>query len=155
VLFARLLPRLRRRLGRSRSGARLQEQPLPPLAVGEGGRLPRVGGNGHETKPPARYTEATLVKALEAEGIGRPSTYATIIDTIQQRGYVFKQRKELVPTFTAFAVTELLEKHFNELVDLKFTANMEQKLDDIATGATNYLAYLRSSIWVSRGWRTR
>jgi DNA topoisomerase-1 len=119
-----------------------QEQPLPALAVGEQVDCRDLEAIGHETQPPARYTEATLVKALEAEGIGRPSTYATIIDTIQQRGYVFKQRKELAPTFTAFAVTELLEKHFAELVDLKFTANMEQRLDDIATGATNYLSYL-------------
>ncbi len=120
-----------------------QEQPLPALVVGEQVDCRELEAVGHETQPPARYTEATLVKALEAEGIGRPSTYATIIDTIQQRGYVFKQRKELVPTFTAFAVTELLEKHFDELVDLKFTANMEQRLDDIATGAANYLSYLR------------
>ena len=121
-----------------------QEQPLPALAVGEQVDCRELEAVGHETQPPARYTEATLVKALEAEGIGRPSTYATIIDTIQQRGYVFKQRKELVPTFTAFAVTELLEKHFDELVDLKFTANMEQRLDDIATGVTNYLSYLQA-----------
>ncbi|HRA67530.1 MAG TPA: type I DNA topoisomerase [Caldilinea sp.] len=120
-----------------------QEQPLPALAVGEAVDCRELAAVGHETQPPARYTEATLVKALEAEGIGRPSTYATIIDTIQQRGYVFKQRKELVPTFTAFAVTELLEQHFEDLVDLKFTANMEQRLDDISTGVTNYLAYLR------------
>ncbi|MFN8488858.1 MAG: type I DNA topoisomerase [Caldilineaceae bacterium] len=120
-----------------------QDAPLPPLAVDEVVDCRDLEAQGHETKPPARYTEATLVKALEAEGIGRPSTYATIIDTIQQRGYAFKQRKELVPTFTAFAVTELLEKHFNDLVDLNFTATMEQKLDDIANGETNWLAYLR------------
>ncbi|MFO7633835.1 MAG: type I DNA topoisomerase [Caldilinea sp.] len=120
-----------------------QDQPLPALAVGEAVDCRELEVVGHETQPPARYTEATLVKALEAEGIGRPSTYATIIDTIQQRGYVFKQRKELVPTFTAFAVTELLEQHFDDLVDLKFTANMEQRLDDISTGNTDYLTYLR------------
>lgn len=120
-----------------------QEQPLPALSVGEQVDCRELEAVGHETQPPARYTEATLVKALEAEGIGRPSTYATIIDTIQQRGYVFKQRKELVPTFTAFAVTELLEQHFEELVDLKFTANMEQRLDDISNGALDYLLYLR------------
>ncbi len=120
-----------------------QEQPLPALSIGEQVDCRALEAVGHETQPPARYTEATLVKALEAEGIGRPSTYATIIDTIQQRGYVFKQRKELVPTFTAFAVTELLEKYFEELVDLKFTANMEQRLDDISNGALDYLLYLR------------
>jgi DNA topoisomerase-1 len=120
-----------------------QNTPLPPLSIDEQVDCRDLEALGHETKPPARYTEATLVKALEAEGVGRPSTYATIIDTIQQRGYVFKQRKELVPTFTAFAVTKLLEEHFYELVDLRFTANIEQKLDDIANGEANWLAYLR------------
>ncbi len=120
-----------------------QEAPLPPLAVDEEVECRELEAIGHETKPPARYTEATLVKALEAEGIGRPSTYATIIDTILQRGYAFKQRKELVPTFVAFAVTNLLEKHFDRLVDLHFTAEMEQTLDDIAAGEADWLAYLR------------
>jgi DNA topoisomerase-1 len=120
-----------------------QDSPLPPLQVGEQVDCRELEAVGHETKPPARYTEATLVKALEAEGIGRPSTYASIIDTIQERGYVFKQRKELVPTFTAFAVTKLMEDHFHDLVDLKFTANMEQELDDIASGDMDWLAYLR------------
>lgn len=120
-----------------------QNAPLPELTIDEVVDCRELEAMGHETKPPARYTEATLVKALEAEGIGRPSTYASIIDTIQQRGYVFKQRKELVPTFTAFAVTQLLEDHFTDLVDLNFTATMEQKLDDIANGEANYLAYLR------------
>jgi DNA topoisomerase-1 len=120
-----------------------QESPLPPLVIDEEVDCRDLEAVGHETKPPARYTEASLVKALEAEGIGRPSTYASIIDTIQQRGYVFKQRRELVPTFTAFAVTKLLEDHFFDLVDLNFTATMEQKLDDIAGGEVNWLAYLR------------
>lgn len=120
-----------------------QNAPLPPLSIDEEVDCRDLEALGHETKPPARYTEATLVKALEAEGIGRPSTYASIIDTIQQRGYVFKQGKELVPTFTAFAVTKLLEDHFFDLVDLRFTATMEQKLDDIANGEIDYLAYLR------------
>ncbi len=107
--------------------------------------------SGMRPNPLPRYTEATLVKALEAEGIGRPSTYASIIDTIQVRGYVFKQRKELVPTFTAFAVTKLMEDHFHDLVDLKFTAHMEQELDDIAAGDLDWLSYLRAVLWW-RGW---
>ena len=128
-----------------------QDTPLPPLSQGEEVDCRDLEPVGHETKPPARYTEATLVKALEAEGIGRPSTYASIIDTIQQRGYVFKQRRELAPTFTAFAVTKLMEDHFHDLVDLKFTANMEQKLDDIAAGATDWLNYLREFYLGERG----
>jgi DNA topoisomerase I len=120
-----------------------QDTTLPPLAVDEVVDVRDLEAIGHETKPPARYTEASLVKALEAEGIGRPSTYATIMDTIQERGYCFKQRKELVPTFIAFAVTKLLEDNFENLVDLKFTAQMEQTLDDIADGDTGWLEYLR------------
>jgi DNA topoisomerase I len=119
-----------------------QESPLPALSVGEVVDCRELSPLGHETKPPARYTEATLVKALESEGIGRPSTYATIIGTIVDRGYVIRQRKELVPTFTAFSVTMLLEAHFPELVDAQFTAQMEQKLDNIATGDATWLDYL-------------
>ncbi len=119
-----------------------QESPLPALAVGEEVDCRALEAVGHATKPPARYTEATLVKALETEGIGRPSTYATIIDTIQNRGYVFRQRRELVPTFVAFAVVQLLEANFEELVDMKFTAAMEQTLDDIAEGDVDWLDYL-------------
>ena len=90
-----------------------QEEPLPALTVGEALDCRELtAARGTQTKPPARYTEATLVKALEAEGIGRPSTYASIIGTIVDRGYVLRQRKELVPTFTAFSVTHLLEEHF-------------------------------------------
>jgi DNA topoisomerase-1 len=120
-----------------------QESPLPRLERGEEVDCRELSPQGHETKPPARYTEAALVKALEAEGIGRPSTYASIIGTIVDRGYVIRQRKELTPTFTAFAVTSLLEQHFPELVDVKFTAEMEQKLDDIAAGDAGWLDYLR------------
>jgi DNA topoisomerase-1 len=120
-----------------------QEAPLPPLERGEEVDCRELTPLAHETKPPARYTEATLVKALEAEGIGRPSTYASIIGTIVERGYVLRQRKELVPTFTAYAVTKLLEQHFPELVDLSFTASMEQRLDDIAAGDAGWLDYLR------------
>jgi DNA topoisomerase-1 len=152
----RLLPRLCGRLRRpgGRAG-RARTQPLPPLTVGEQVDCRDLEAVGHETKPPARYTEATLVKALEAEGIGRPSTYATIIDTIQERGYCFKQRKELAPTFTAFAVTELLEEHFDELVDLKFTATMEQQLDDIANGEADYLAICAAFSWARMVWKRR
>ncbi len=119
-----------------------QESPLPRLAKDEAVDCRELDAVGHATKPPARYTEASLVKALETEGIGRPSTYATIIDTIQNRGYVFKQRRELVPTFVAFAVVQLLESNFEDLVDLKFTAEMEQTLDDIAEGEVDWLEYL-------------
>ena len=90
--------------------------------------------DGHETDPPARYTEASLVKALEDHGIGRPSTYASIMGTILDRGYVFKKGTALVPTFTAFAVTQLLEQHYGSLVDYEFTARMEDDLDRIAAG---------------------
>ncbi len=122
-----------------------QESPLPELTIGEEVDCRDLEAVGHETKPPARYTEASLVKALERDGIGRPSTYAAIIDTIQNRGYVFRrQRRELVPTYTAFAVTQLLEDHFNELVDVQFTAEMEQELDEIAEGDADWLNYLRT-----------
>ena len=96
----------------------------------------------HFTQPPARYTEASLVKKLEEEGVGRPSTYASIISTIQDRGYARKNGSQLVPTFTAMAVTRLLEDNFPELVDLKFTAAMESELDDIAGGQMQRAPYL-------------
>ncbi len=89
---------------------------------------------GHETKPPARYTEASLVKELEERGIGRPSTYAAVIETIQARAYVWRKGTALVPAWTAFAVTNLLERHFGHLVDYSFTATMEEALDVIARG---------------------
>ncbi len=119
-----------------------KESILPPLTEGQTLAPTRVEPSGHETSPPARYTEASLVKKLEAEGIGRPSTYATIIDTIQARSYVEKVGNALIPTFTAFAVTELLEKHFLEYVDMKFTARLEQKLDDVADGSLDWKSYL-------------
>lgn len=120
-----------------------QEAALPPLSEQERLQPQTVDAVAHETKPPARYTEATLVRTLEAEGIGRPSTYATIIGTIQDRGYAVKQGNQLVPTFTALAVTRLLERYFPNLVDLGFTAKMEQQLDDIANGETERLPYLQ------------
>ena len=120
-----------------------QEASLPPLTENDRLKCQALDPIGHETKPPARYTEATLVKALEADGIGRPSTYATIIDTIINRDYVVKSGSQLVPTFTAFAVNQLLETYFPKLVDLGFTAKMEQDLDDIASGLGDRLPYLQ------------
>ena len=128
-----------------------QEAALPPLNEGDRLNCQEVAALPHETKPPARYTEATLVRTLEAEGIGRPSTYASIISTIQDRGYVVKQGNQLVPTFTALAVTRLLEKHFPHLVDLGFTAKMEQQLDDIANGEAQQLPYLQEFYSGDRG----
>ncbi len=120
-----------------------QDSPLPPLSEKDSVACQKVDAIAHETKPPARFTEATLVKSLESEGIGRPSTYASILSTIQDRGYVRKNGNQLIPTFTAMAVTKLLEGHFPNLVDFGFTAGMEQTLDDIATGAADRLPYLR------------
>ncbi|MCH7945220.1 MAG: type I DNA topoisomerase, partial [Armatimonadetes bacterium] len=120
-----------------------RERILPVMKQGQELDLQSLFATEHATKPPARYTEASLVKELESEGVGRPSTYASIIGTIQDRGYIFKKGKELVPTFTAFAVTELLENHFRELVDTKFTAQMEEELDEIAAGTLDNVEYLR------------
>jgi DNA topoisomerase-1 len=119
-----------------------REQPLPHLVAGEAVELRALEALGHETQPPARYTEASLVKTLESEGIGRPSTYASIIGTIIDRGYVEKASNQLIPTFTAFAVTGLLEEHFPTLVDTHFTARMEEELDEIAAGTAEWLPYL-------------
>jgi len=118
------------------------ESALPPLNDGDALGCNTLESVPHETKPPARFTEATLVRALEADGIGRPSTYASIIGTIQDRKYVVKTGNQLVPTFTAFAVTKLLENYFPNLVDLGFTAKMEQDLDDIANGEGHRQEYL-------------
>lgn len=119
-----------------------QEVILPPLRQGDQPTCQELAAIGHQTQPPARYTEALLVKTLEQEGIGRPSTYATIIGTIIDRGYAQMVNNTLVPTFTAFAVTALLEKHFPDLVDPGFTARMEQTLDEISTGDVHWLPYL-------------
>ncbi|WAL58330.1 type I DNA topoisomerase [Thermocoleostomius sinensis] len=120
-----------------------QEVILPRLRAGDHPECKELEAIGHETQPPARYTEASLVKTLESEGIGRPSTYATIIGTIIDRGYAQMVNNSLVPTFTAFAVTALLEKYFPDLVDPQFTARMEQTLDEISTGEARWLPYLR------------
>jgi DNA topoisomerase-1 len=111
-----------------------QERLLPELAKGQPLRPQRIEATNHTTQPPARFTEASLVKELEARGIGRPSTYASIIQTIQDRGYVWHRGPALVPTFTAFAVVRLLERQLPDLVDYDFTARMEDELDTIASG---------------------
>jgi DNA topoisomerase-1 len=120
-----------------------QEIILPALEVGDRPECKKLEPVGHETQPPARYTDASLVKTLESEGIGRPSTYASIIGTIIDRGYAILRNKALTPTFTAFAVTSLLEEHFPDLVDNGFTSRMEQTLDEIATGEAQWLPYLQ------------
>jgi len=109
-----------------------REALLPPLTVGQAVPVASLTPNGHATVPPARYTEASLVKRLEELGIGRPSTWASIIQTVQDRGYVWKKGQALVPTWTAFAVVGLMEKHFDGLVDYAFTARIEEDLDSIA-----------------------
>ena len=120
-----------------------QEVILPALKVGDKPNCKNLEAIGHETQPPARYTEASLVKMLESEGVGRPSTYASIIGTIVDRGYAKLIANALIPTFTAFAVTTLLETHFPDLVDTGFTSRMEQTLDEIATGEASWLPYLQ------------
>jgi DNA topoisomerase I len=107
---------------------------LPVLAVGDPVPVASIGPEGHSTTPPSRYTEASIVKKLEELGIGRPSTWASIIQTVQDRGYVWKKGQALVPTWTAFAVVGLMEQHFGELVDYGFTARLEEGLDEIAQG---------------------
>ena len=118
------------------------ESRLPQLTQGQRVDATKLTPDGHSTNPPARYTEASLIKALEELGIGRPSTYSSIIKTIQDRGYVHKKGSALVPSWVAFAVTGLLEQHFGRLVDYGFTAAMEDELDAIASGTerrTNWL----------------
>jgi DNA topoisomerase I len=119
------------------------ERRLPKLSEGVGLDTLRAEAQGHQTNPPARYTEATLVKALEEKGIGRPSTYAATVGTIQDRGYVRTRGSALIPTWLAFAVTRLLEEHFSRLVDYDFTASMEADLDRIATGDEQRVAWLK------------
>ncbi len=123
---------------------------LPTLTEGQGLPNPDVDADGHTTQPPARYTEATLVKTLEEKGIGRPSTYASIMQTIQDRGYVWKKGQALVPTTDAFAVVALLEQHFSHLVDYEFTARMEDDLDEIAGGRQQRAPWLHQ-FWFGNG----
>ncbi|MEW2634333.1 type I DNA topoisomerase [Streptomyces sp. NPDC048389] len=120
-----------------------RERRLPQVAEGDALASEEVSVDGHATKPPARYTEASLVKELEEREIGRPSTYASIIGTILDRGYVFKKGTALVPSFLSFAVVNLLEKHFGRLVDYGFTARMEDDLDRIARGEAQAVPWLK------------
>ena len=129
--------------GRDEPSDEDEERRLPALEVGQALEASALEPQGHETTPPARYTEATLVKALEDRGIGRPSTYASIMGTILDRGYVYKKGTALVPTFVAFSVTQLLEKHFDRLVDYDFTARLEDDLDRIAAGDEQRVAWLQ------------
>ncbi|MGI8522872.1 MAG: type I DNA topoisomerase [Nocardioides sp.] len=118
------------------------ETPLPDLAEGAGVNAAAMAANGHETKPPARFTEASLIKELEDREIGRPSTYASIIRTITDRGYVYKKGTALVPAWIAFSTVRLLEEHFARQVSYEFTAGMEDILDDIASGRRNRVTEL-------------
>ena len=119
-----------------------QDVRLPRLVAGDAVDCEGLEVEEHATKPPARYTEASLVRRLEELGVGRPSTYASIIGTIQDRGYVWKKGTALVPSFTAFAVVGLLEDYFANLVDYGFTASMEDDLDEIASGSEEQVPWL-------------
>ena len=123
-------------------GDKKGETRLPHLEEGRALTAKEVSAEGHSTNPPARYTEASLVKKMEDLGIGRPSTYASIIKTIQDRGYVVSRGNALVPSWVAFAVVGLLEENFTELVDYDFTSSMEDELDQIATGIEDGTAWL-------------
>ncbi len=121
----------------------LSDQVLPAVAEGASVQISEPEPAGHETKPPARFTEASLIRRLEEMGVGRPSTYASIMGTIQDRGYVWKKGSALVPAFTAFIVVGLMEQHFADLVDYTFTARMEDDLDQIANGSNESVPWLR------------
>lgn len=120
-----------------------KESVLPPLQADDKVTSEHLSAEDHATKAPARYTEASLVKQLESDGVGRPSTYATIIDTIQRRGYVYKDGSALIPRFVGFGVVALLHNNFPNLVDTEYTAAMEEDLDAIANGSLEYLPYLK------------
>ena len=124
---------------------------LPPLSERDGVNMLRMDVEEHATRPPARYTEASLIKDLEDREIGRPSTYASIIGTILDRGYVFKKGSALVPSFVAFAVVALLERHFMHLVDYEFTARMEDALDEIARGDAQRVPWLHRFYFGAEG----
>ena len=130
--------------GRDNPEAALEDKEviLPALTEGEEVHALNLRGDHHATKPPARYTEASLVQKLEKAGIGRPSTYASIINTLFERGYIRRQERALTPTYTGMAVVQLLEDHFQELVEYSFTRNMERALDEIAYGKRDSTRYL-------------
>jgi len=127
-----------------------REIPIPDLQENQSLSLVELTKSPHETRPPSRYTEAALVQTLEKEGIGRPSTYANIIQTILNRDYARKTGNTLIPTFTAFGVTQLMLGHFENLVNTKFTATMEEQLDGVANGSIQWLPYLKS-FWTGEG----
>jgi DNA topoisomerase I len=133
------------------AAADAEEKVLPALHEGDALATTELESEGHLTSPPARYSEASLVKALEERGIGRPSTYAAIMGTILDRGYVHRQGQALVPEFLAFAVVNLLERHFGQLVDYEFTARMEDDLDEIASGDEARTAWLQRFYFGSNG----
>ena len=132
-----------------------REVRLPQLKKGDVVKCLKLNGIDHETKPPARYTEASLVQTMEREGIGRPSTYATIIGTIQDRGYVRKVGNALVPTFTALVVSKLLKESLPDYVDLGFTSEMERKLDQVAQGDLDHIQFLTSLYFGDAGLKTQ
>ena len=117
---------------------------IPELSAGETVKKKELAGNQHFTQPPARYTEATLIKAMEEEGIGRPSTYATILTTITKRGYITRSAKLLKPTELGEAITKLLKEKFPRIVNVKFTAQMETSLDDVGAGKADYIKILHT-----------
>jgi DNA topoisomerase-1 len=143
--------------GRDDPDAALEDQEilLPALKSGDALGAKNITPESHETKPPARFTEASLVQTLEKGGVGRPSTYASIISTIVDRGYVRKVGNALVPTFTGFAVISLLRKFFSNLVDMDFTSQMEQSLDEIAEGTRQWLPYLKEFYSSKNGLRAQ
>ncbi|TAM91544.1 type I DNA topoisomerase [bacterium] len=125
------------------AGAKGKRIPLPPLEEGQQLDLQRLDPKQHFTEPPPRFTEATLVKALEEKGIGRPSTYSAIVETIQARNYVEQSDRRFQPTELGFAVTDLLAEHFKDVMDLNFTASMEDRLDKVADGRQDWVELLR------------
>lgn len=132
-----------------------REVRLPALKERDKVKCEKLDPTSHETKPPARYTEASLVQTMEKEGIGRPSTYASVIGTIIDRGYVKRMNSALVPTFTAMVVSKLLSQHLPKYVDLAFTSSMEKSLDDIAEGDLDWESYLKSIYHGAQGLKSQ